>query len=82
MIQTHFDLYSEIHSPEYLQVCLESPCHDTLDNKFPNTDNSKPTNMSVNFLPYLILVFDIDGGRLDHLGQQQLDSLPHQLALV
>lgn len=31
---------------------------------------------------YLILVFDIDGGRLDHLGQQQLDSLPHQLALV
>ena len=53
MIQTHFDLYSEIHSPEYLQVCLESPCHDTLEKKFPNTDDSKPTNMSVNFLSYL-----------------------------
>ena len=28
---------------------------------------------------YLVLVFDIGGGRLDHLGQQQPDTLSHQL---
>ena len=59
MIQTHFDLYSEIHSPEYLQVCLESPCHDNMEIKFPNTDDSKPTNMLVNFLSYLGILHSI-----------------------